>query len=223
MLRIKAQRGDAMKTRDELVAHLNSLRDTTAELLAADVDNGADTDWATDIDSLRSYHHFVKSSKRENVLAMERMTNDPYGDWTHRLVLKRSELPPAPEGAQRCSNCHEAGHQISTCTPVEQAHSRGLADPRDNGDDDNNHPGLANARRKGRQQRRQSMPNRESPLAAKIEVTAVVSTQHLSCDDMFESNVCRAQRVRGSRESMSQLRGQLAPQCSNDVVSMRLL
>jgi hypothetical protein len=166
MLRVKAQRGDAMKTRAELVVHLNSLRDTTAELLAADVDNGADTDWVTDIDSLRSYHHFLKSSKRENVLVMERMTNDPNGDWTHRLVLKRSELPPALEGAQRCSNCHEAGHQISTCTrifsmsvvdeqrAVEQAHLRGLADPRDD-DDDNNQPALVNARRKGRQQRKQ--------------------------------------------------------------------
>ena len=165
MLRLEAQRGRPVMDRVGLVAHLNQLRGTTAELLATDDDNNADDDWVTGFDALRSQHHIVKSDVRDNVLITERSTNDPSGERHALLVLKQSQLPSAPPNSHRCSNCFEGGHQISTCTRMfhlseeEEAAllsqlSIGMApDAVDDNDDDDEPSAFKAARRIGRQQR----------------------------------------------------------------------
>lgn len=207
MLRVKAARGEAVKDRVALVAHLNQLRGTIADLLDTDVDNDAENDWVTDIDSLKWYHHFYKSRVRENVIVMQRSSND--GNEHAVLVLKKSQLGP---GEYRCSNCHDVGHQISSCTRIfflseadertalKQARNRGLTDPND---DDDANPALAAAQRQGRQQRKRV--DADSKKSARLDNRGRnkhrIHIQTMTCSKCqfsvarkaaeFEANTCR--------------------------------
>lgn len=162
MLKHNAQRGKSVKSRDDLVAHLNSLQETRAEQLATAAENHADDDWVTDF-QLRSFHYFEKSAVRDNVIVMQVLTNDPSGKSEHRLVLKLNQLPPAAEGEQRCSSCHEAGHQVGSCMrmfelseadeliAIRNAVNKGLADPNSAQE---SHRALRAAQRIGKEKRR---------------------------------------------------------------------
>lgn len=113
MIRYVVGRGENIRDRAALIKFFNCRKNSTAVELASAED--AAQDWKYPIVDLRSRHHFWKATQRENVIGMERMSNDPSGAKTFALVKCQQASQPSQ---RRCGNCFEVGHNRTTCSQI---------------------------------------------------------------------------------------------------------